>query len=434
MSERLITEVVTDSIADELEIEAGDFLLSVNNKNVADVFDYKYLIQDERVELSVRKKSGEKLIYEIEKDGLEDIGLEFGSYLMDNVRRCGNACVFCFIDQLPRGLRPSLYFKDDDPRLSFLHGNYATLTNAGPRELRRLISHRLSPVNISVHTTDPALRSFMLGNKKAGRIMEQIREIAGAGLTMNFQAVVCKSLNDGEILDKTIGDLSAFHPYGKSLSVVPAGLTRHRAGLFDIEPFTEDGAGEIIRVVEKWQRKLKRKIKTGFVFAADEFYIKAATPMPRYNSYEDFPQLENGVGMAALFEREVVTTLKKARYNGGARSVDVATGTAAYSLMRSAADKITEKFPLIDIRVHEIENRFFGESVTVSGLLTGRDMIDSLNGKLSGEFLLIPKNVLRADTETLLDDVETADISERLNIKTIPCETDGERFIKKILL
>ena len=432
MKNHVIKNIIEPGIAAELEIEPGDVLLAVNGKTVADVFDYNYQIQDEYIEIKIKKKSGEIFIYEIEKDALEGLGIEFNSYLMDNIRRCNNKCVFCFVDQLPGNMRESLYFKDDDPRLSFLYGNYVTLTNISARELNRLISYRMSPINISVHSTDPALRSYLLGNKKAGLVMEKIKKIAEAGLMMNFQIVLCKGINDGEALDKSIVDLAAFYPEGNSLSVVPAGLSAHRQGLHRIETFNREEACEVITQIHGWQKKLAPRLKNTFLFAADEFYIKAGRDIPGYDKYEGFPQLENGVGMMALFEHEVKLSLKKTRGSGKSKITEIVTGEAAYGYMKALTGVISGYFPRCAIKVHKIINRFFGNSITVSGLLTGKDIFESLKGKLSGETLLIPKNALRAGTDYFLDDVDVHSLSESLGIRVIPCEISGEAFIKNL--
>jgi len=429
--EHAVTAVRPGSIADELSIEPGDVLLSVNGCDVADVLDYRRLTAGDNIELRIRKPGGE-IIYEIEKDESEDIGLEFATFLMDNMRLCANGCLFCFIDQLPPGMRPGLYIKDDDPRLSFLHGNYATLTNLDNAELARLIDSRLSPVNISVHTTDPALRIMMTGNPRAGDIMDKIAMIADARLTMNFQVVLCKGINDGPALDKTIGDLANFYPYGNSLSVVPVGLTKHRGGLRHIEPYTTEDARGIISQVSAWQKKL-RSAGSRFVYAADELYILAGLPIPGYAGYEGFPQLENGVGMLALFKREASDVLRRARCNGGPKTVDVVTGVAAHGFIEGIARDVMNKFPQVTVKTHIVDNKFFGGGVTVSGLLTGRDIIDALKGRLTGDTLLVPANALKAGTEIFLDDVIISDVSAALNTRATACAVNGRAFVKAVL-
>jgi len=413
------------------KISAGDFLLSVNGQKIIDVFDYGMLTQSKNVELRIKNSSGERIVH-IEKDEYEDLGLEFTTYLMDNVRRCGNSCIFCFVDRLPENMRESLYFKDDDPRLSFLRGNYVTLTNIGPNELKRLISHRLSPINISVHAVDKNIRVFMTKNGRAGKITEQIKMIADAGLSMNFQAVLCKSINDGEALDETVESLSSFYPHGNSLSIVPAGGTKHSRGLYEIKPYSEHEANEIIARVETLQKRFLKSLGSRFVFIADEFYLKAGLPFPGYSRYEGFPQLENGVGMAAKFIYEAKRYLRNAK-NAAVKTVDIATGEAAYGMIKNISDEISEKFPHVRINVHKIINDFFGESVTVSGLLTGRGIVKSLRNELSGGLLIIPKNALREGTDIFLDDLTINDIDERLQIKTTACDINGGAFVRSII-
>ena len=432
MKKHVVTGVRPGSPAAGSGIIPGDILVAVNGKPAADVFDYRGFIQNERIELLIQKKTGEETLLYIDKDEDEDAGLEFGSYLMDLEKRCNNKCIFCFVDQLPKNMRPSLYVKDDDARLSFLSGNYVTLTNIGDGELNRLISHRLSPINISVHATDPALRVSMTRNKKSGDILKKIRTLADARLFMNFQAVLCKNVNDGGALDKTINDLAAFYPYGNSLSVVPAGLTAHRDGLYPIEPYDAGDAKQIIGRVLMWQKKLLTQTGSRFVYAADEFYINAGMKIPGHTAYEDFPQLENGVGMAALFKYGANKTLRRA-HGGGEKTIDVATGAAAYELITETAGKITKKFPNINIYVHRVVNEFFGARVTVSGLLTGRDIIKQLDGKLRSETLLLPRNALRAGTDVLLDDTRLGGVGKALNTAAVAGDIDGRAFVNQLL-
>ena len=292
------------SIAEELELESGDRVIGVNNQAIEDVFDYHYLINDEYIELAVLKKNGEEWILEIEKDAEEDLGITFESSLMDDYHSCSNKCIFCFIDQLPKGMRETMYFKDDDSRLSFLQGNYITLTNMKDRELDRIIKYKLSPINISVHTTDPELRCMMLHNRFAGKIMEQITKLYEAGTIMNGQIVLCKGVNDGEALKRTIGDLMNFLPFMESLSVVPVGLSRHREGLYPLEPFTKEDAVEVLNIIHGFQEKCMEEYDTHFVHASDEWYILAEQPLPGAENYDGYVQLENGVGMLRLQEEE----------------------------------------------------------------------------------------------------------------------------------
>ncbi len=431
---QLIIKVEPDSIAEELGIEAGDLLISINDKDIEDVFDYRYELQDEYIEACIEKPNKEQFIYEIEKDESEDLGITFESGLMDKAKSCRNKCIFCFIDQLPKGMRKSLYFKDDDSRLSFLQGNYVTLTNITEQDLNKVIFYHLSPINISIHTTDPKLRAFMLNNPKAENIMNILDKLHNANIEMNFQIVVVKGVNDKQQLDKSICDLVKYVEKARSLSIVPAGITKYREGLFNVELFTKEECAEIINQVESYQKQFYKKYNTKFVFAADEFYIKAAIEIPDYNSYEDFPQLENGVGMLALFKDEFLTAFEDLKSNNNkSKCVSVITSVAAQKLINTLMEKLTEKFENIKVNVYTIQNNFFGENVTVSGLLTGSDIIGQLKDKELGEVLLIPCNCLRADDVVFLDDVSIEHIEKQLNIKVKAVEVNGESFVKELL-
>jgi len=432
--ENIIIKVERESIAEELGIEPGDILLSVNGKNVEDVFDYRFLINDEYVELEIKTIQGEICKVEIEKEYYEDLGIIFEDGLMDEAKSCRNKCIFCFIDQLPKGMRETLYFKDDDSRLSFLQGNYVTLTNMKDEDLNRIIYYHLSPINISVHTTDLELRKKMLCNRFADNVLKRMQLLADAGIEMNLQIVLCKGVNDGKILEKSIEDLAAFYPHARSLSVVPVGITRYRDGLFPMEPFTKEDSLQVIETVEKWQRKLKEENGSSFVFISDEFYINAELPMPECERYEDFPQIENGVGMIALMKDEFdeyFNTLKDDEELK--KEVSVVTGEAAYIFIKEFAEKLESKFKNLKINVYEIKNEFFGGKITVSGLLTGGDIIKQLKDKPLGEYLCLPKNLLRSGERVLLDDITLEDIERELNIKTKITGESGSDFIKTIV-
>ena len=313
--ENVIIKVEKGSIAEELGIEPGDILMTINGKAVEDVFDYRFLINDEYIELGIKTKQGEECLAEIEKDYDEDLGIIFESGLMDDAKSCKNKCIFCFIDQLPKGMRSTLYFKDDDSRLSFLQGNYVTLTNMKDEDLDRIIYYHLSPINISVHTTDMELRKKMLKNPNADKVLKNMDRLAEAGIEMNLQIVLCKGINDGEVLEKSISDLSKYYPHARSLSVVPVGITKYRDGLYPMEPFGKDDSKEVIDIIEKWQKKLKKEIGSSFVFIADEFYINAGIEIPPSERYEDFPQIENGVGMIALMKHEFEKKMHRTKSN-----------------------------------------------------------------------------------------------------------------------
>lgn len=430
-NQNVIINIDKDSIAEEMGIEKGDILVSINDKEIIDVFDYRYLVKDEYLEIVIEKPDGDEWLLEIEKDEDEDIGIVFDKGLMDNVKSCSNKCNFCFIDQLPKGMRKTLYFKDDDSRLSFLQGNYVTLTNMAEKDLERIIFYRLSPINVSVHTTDPNLRVSMLKNPKAAKILEYIKKISAAGIELNFQIVLCKNVNDKEHLDKSIEDLSQFLPNAKSLSVVPAGITKYRDNLPLLEVFTKEDAKAVIIQIEKWQAKLKEKFGTRFVFASDEFYLTAEHKLPNIDSYEDFPQIENGVGMLTNFEYEFNEEMKNLRIIKSNKEVSIITGMAAYKLIQKVCKEIEEKFD-ITIHLYPIKNNFFGEHITVSGLLTGTDILEQLKDKNLGTRLFIPKSALRDGEDVFLDDITLEDMQEALNTEIIPIDNDGAAFLAAI--
>jgi putative radical SAM enzyme (TIGR03279 family) len=432
--EQIVASVAKGSVAESAGIIPGDSIISINGNAIADIFDYRYLTQEKRLELHLKDKCGNAKIISVKKGEYEDLGLAFSQGLMDDAKRCQNKCVFCFVDQLPKGMRKTLYFKDDDSRLSFLSGNYVTLTNMSDAEIDRLCFYHLSPINISVHSIDPEVRARMLGNKRARDLMGIMEKLKANGISMNYQVVLCKGINDREHLDKTIEALASFIPRAESLSVVPVGLTKHRQGLPSLEGFGLDDSLEVIRQVNCWQEKLLASHQTRFAYAADEFYLSAGIPVPAYDEYEGFPQLENGVGMLSLFDRECGVALKKAKRRTpsiASRRISIATGTAAASFIMRQAEKVQTELPAISLDVHAIENRFFGESITVSGLLTGQDIIAQLMGKDLGETLLIPENALRDGL--FLDDVPLQELSERLGVRAEPVPANGKAFVGKMM-
>lgn len=434
--QNVIIKIEQDSIAQELGIQAGDILLAVNGQKVQDVFDYRYLIQEEYVELTIRTIEGEEYIAEIEKEESEDIGIIFESGLMDNAKSCKNKCIFCFIDQLPKGMRESLYFKDDDSRLSFLQGNYVTLTNMLEEDINHIIFYHLSPINVSVHTTDLELRKKMLKNPNADKVLDVMKKLADAGIEMNLQVVLCRGINDGAILDKTIEDCVCFFPHAKSMSVVPIGLTKYRQNLYTMIPFDKQESKKVIAQVENWQKKLKQKLGTSFVFLSDEFYLKAGCDLPDDTFYEDFAQYENGVGMLSLLKAEFEQALQKYQYQlpkQKQNTISIATGEAAYDLIKKLCDKVIEYCPKWNICVYKIHNDFFGDEITVSGLLTGQDIIKQLEKKELGSYLLLPESLLRNDTTMLLDDIEIEDIEKALNIVIKITKNTGEALLCNIL-
>lgn len=427
----VVKSVDAGSIAEELGIEAGDVVSSINGTDIEDYFDYKFLSDDEEITLCVKKKNGEKCVFEIYNEDMEDLGINFEGMLFGHAKRCANKCIFCFIDQLPKGMRSSLYFKDDDSRLSFLYGNYLTLTNMTKEDMDKIIRYRISPVNISVHTVNPSLRVKMLKNRRADRIMEQIRHFYDNNISMNFQIVLVKNENDGYELLRSINELAEFYPVAKSMSVVPVGITKYRKGLYEVEPFSKKDFSEIIDMVEKEQEKLLKKIGTRFVYLSDEFYVNAKKAIPNAEKYEDFPQIENGVGMLASMEAEFNEAVKSAKYNENGKKTAVATGKIAYNFINGLVEKLKMMYN-INAEVYAVENNFFGGEVSVSGLICGSDLIEQLKSK---EFdrLLITKSMLKADEPIFLDDVTVKEAEKALNTEIIPVENDGYDFVKKVL-
>jgi len=366
MSNLKISEVYAGSIAEEAGIEPGDTLLSINGESIIDVFDYRFLTSDETVILEVIKPDGNILRVDIEKDEYEDIGLEFENPLLDEEKSCRNKCIFCFIDQLPKGMRESLYYKDDDARLSFLFGNYITMTNMGQDEINRIIKYRMSPVNISVHTTNPDLRVKMLNNRFAGDILSKMKILADSGITLNAQIVLCRDVNDGKEFDRTLKDLSSLMPALNSISVVPVGITKFRDGLPVLRSFDRDSALQVIAQVEQWQHYFLEETDSRRVFLADEWYLMSDTPIPDYTHYEDFPQIENGVGMAASFIEQFDFALSQEESRRVDKTVSIATGMLAEKIMTDLAKRAEKHFPGLKVLVYPVENNFFGKTITVS--------------------------------------------------------------------
>ena len=436
----LIRKVQPGSIAEEMEIEAKDRLLAINGEAVEDIFDYQYLMQDEYVEVLIQKASGEEWLLQIEKDEEADLGVEFENGLMDEYRSCTNKCIFCFIDQMPKGMRSTLYFKDDDSRLSFLQGNYVTLTNMSDRDVERIIRYRLSPINISFQTTNPELRCRMLHNRFAGKALEKVRAFFEAGIEMNGQIVLCRGINDGKELERTLSDLSGYLPYLRSVSVVPVGLTRYREGLYPLEPFTKEDAVQVIALIRAWQRKLYPQWGVHFVHASDEWYLLAEQELPEEESYDGYLQLENGVGMLRLLLTEFedsMDRLKKdgamQRWKGRKRTVSTVTGQISYPYIRRMAQQMERAFPGLCVQVWPVRNDFFGEYITVTGLLTGQDIVAQLAGKNLGEELLLPQNLLRSGEQVLLDDYTVEDLQKALQVPVNIVKSSGYDFTESIL-
>ena len=431
--EHIVKEILEGSIAQEMEIEPGDNILAVNDHPIEDIFDYQYLINDEYIELLVRKSDGEEWLLEIDKDYDEDLGIVFENSLMDNYKSCYNKCIFCFIDQNPKGMRDTIYFKDDDSRLSFLQGNYITLTNMKEKDIDRIINYHLAPINISVHTTNPKLRCSMLNNRFAGAILDYIRKFYEAGIPMNGQIVLCKGINDGEELWRTISDLMEFVPVMESLSVVPVGLSDYRDGLFHLEPFNREDACEVIDIIEHFQKKAFEKHGTHFVQASDEWYINAGRDFPEADRYDGFIQLENGVGMVRLLMDEFDEEWSSVEGDDREYEVSMITGVLVYDSIKLLADRIPEKFPNVKVHLYKIINDFFGHRITVTGLLTGGDIRKQLTGKPLGQRLILPSNTLMADEPKFLDDVTLAELTDALQVDVCIVESSGADFIHAVI-
>lgn len=432
-NQHIINQVAPDSIAEELEIEAGDILLEINGNKIEDIFDYQYYTQDEYIEVLIQKPSGEEWLLEIDKDYDEDLGISFENGLMDDYRSCHNKCIFCFIDQMPKGMRDTLYFKDDDSRLSFLQGNYVTLTNMSDEDVERIIKYNLSPINVSFQTTNPELRCKMLNNRFAGDALKKAWKLAESGIMMNGQIVLCKGVNDGEELERSIRDLSKYLPNLESVSVVPVGLSKYRDGLYPLEPFTKEDAKEVLRIIHEWQDKLYPEYGLHFIHASDEWYILAEEELPEEESYDGYLQLENGVGMLRLLMNEFEEGMKQITREVKPTEVSLVTGRLAFPYINKMAEQMMEKYPQLKIHVYAIRNDFFGEMITVSGLLTGQDILAQLKDKELGERVLLPQNVLKSGEAVFLDDVTLEEFEKALQVQVDIVKSSGQDFIDAIL-
>jgi len=415
-------------------ISAGDILVSINGNKIRDVLDYRFYLTERLVQLLLLR-DGEELSVTIRKDEYDDIGLEFETPLMDKKQRCHNNCIFCFIDQNPEGLRESLYFKDDDSRLSFLHGNYITLTNMTEEDVSRIVKMRFSPINISVHTTNPDLRVKMMKNKRAGEVLSYLDDFYRAELNMCGQLVLCRGINDGEELIRSMNDLFKYFPYMTSVSVVPAGMTKFREGLYKLDDFSPEAAAEVIDTVNAFGDRLRERVGTRMFYVADEFYLKAGRAIPDADYYEDYQQIENGVGMLRSFADEFdmgAEDIAELAKSAKPRRVSVATGVASYPLISSLARRISALTDKVEIDVYEIKNYFFGESITVSGLLTGKDIYTQLRDKDLGQALLVPRNALRAGEDVFLCGMTLSELAEKLNVGIRVTENDGFDFIDAV--
>lgn len=428
----IVSSVDKGSIAEELGIEQGDLILSIDGQKIIDYLDYKFLATSEEIVMEVKKQNGDLYEFEIENYELEDLGINFSNMLFDKPKSCQNKCVFCFIDQMPKGMRKTLYFKDDDSRLSFLYGNYVTLTNMKDEDINRLIRYRISPVNISVHTTNPDLRVKMLKNKRADKILDQIQKLYDNDIEMNMQIVLCKGINDCSELDRTIEDLSRFMPMAKSVSVVPVGLTAYRKGLYPLEPFTKEDSIKVINQIKGFQEKFLAEHGTRFVYASDEFFVNAEIEIPEEREYEDFPQIENGVGMLASMESEFKNALEKNKKTAKNIKTLVATGEISYEFIKKLVNMAKMRYNINDTEVVAVKNELFGGKVTVSGLLGGNDLIRALKGK-DAERVLITESMLKQDEDIFLDDITLKEAQAQLSMKIIPIKNDGEAFLCALL-
>ncbi|MGI6167041.1 MAG: DUF512 domain-containing protein [Eubacteriales bacterium] len=428
-----ITEITPGSPAAAAGIRAGDFLVSVNRHKIHDLLDYGFYLTDSRVELECQR-DGERYRIVIDKGEYDDIGLGFETPLMDKKRSCANKCIFCFIDQLPCGMRESLYFKDDDSRLSFLHGNYITLTNLYDRDIDRIIKMRLSPLRVSVHTTNPELRVMMMNNRRAGRVLSYLRRVADAGIDIDAQVVLCRGINDGAELDRTLRDLISYRPALRSVSVVPAGLTRYREGLYPLSPYTGEECRAIIRQVDTFGEECLKKYGTRIFYLADEFYIKAGLPLPGYDYYEDFPQIENGVGLVASLSDEFLLELENTDLPERlSRRVSVGTSEAACGLISELAGRLCGEVAGLELLIYPIKNSFFGTDVTVAGLITGGDFAEQLRGRDLGDELLIPAVALRQVDNIFLDDMTLDELSGILGVPIRAVANDGSELLHAML-
>ncbi len=430
-----IVNVEKNSYAGRAGIESGDILVSINGHDINDILDYRFYLTDCNIELSLQR-DGALIVRNIKKREYDDIGLEFETPLMDDKHSCKNKCIFCFIDQLPSGMRKTLYFKDDDSRLSFLHGNYITLTNMTESDIDRIITMHISPVNVSVHTTNPELRVKMMNNKHAGEVLAYLDKLANAGIKLHAQIVLCKGINDGAELERSLIDMKKFYPALESLSVVPSGLTKYRDGLYPLDEFTKEDACAVIDLVDKIAFDTKSEFGTRIFYCADEFYIKAKRDIPSADYYEEYMQIENGVGMIRSlldefeYELEYIDEYSPENIK---REVSIATGVASYPYISYISRMLEQRCNGLKCHVYEIINKFFGESITVSGLLTGKDMAQQLKDKNLGEELLIPENTLKADEDMFLCNMTPSELSELLGVRVTAAPNDGAQLLRAIL-
>lgn len=426
-----IYNVTKGSRAEKAGIKSGEILLKINSNEIVDVLDYRFYQVNRQLKLEISDGENTRTV-EITKGEYDEIGLEFETYLMDEQHSCRNKCIFCFIDQLPKGLRKSLYFKDDDSRLSFLFGNYITLTNITEHEIERIIKMHISPINVSVHTTNPELRCKMMNNRFAGDALKNLKRFADAGITLNCQIVACPGINDGDELLRTMRDLENLGV--EMTAIVPVGLTAYRDGLYPLVPYNKETAAQTLDLIEQYGDMCKEKHGRRIFFAGDEFYILAEREIPAPEFYEDFSALEDGVGMIAYLTDDVKWALEEFENDENPnQTVTVACGTGVYPFMKKIMAMINEKFPNITINTQPIKNNFFGGGVNVSGLVTGGDLINQLKGKNIGERLIIPSSMLRFENDLFLDDVSTDDVERELNVQLVAVNNNGADLVNAII-
>lgn len=427
-----IFDVTTGSHADKAGIKKGETLLSINSNEIVDVLDYRFYQVNRKLTLEVEDEDKNVRTIEMTKGEYEEIGLEFETYLMDKQHSCRNKCIFCFIDQLPKGMRESLYFKDDDSRLSFLFGNYITLTNITEHEIDRIIKMHISPINVSVHTTNPELRCKMMNNRFAGDTLKYLKRFADAGITLNCQIVSCPGINDGDELVRTLTDLEAL---GVNMTaIVPVGLTRYRENLYPLVPYNKETAGQTIDIIEKMGDECVKKHGRRIFFPGDEFYLLAEREIPSPEFYEDFSALEDGIGMIAYLTDDVGWKLEELDADESlCHKVTIACGEGVFPYMKRIMSMINEKFPNITINTRAIKNNFFGGGVNVSGLVTGGDLIDQLRGDDLGDRLIIPSSMLRFENDLFLDDVSTDDVERELGVTLVPINNNGNDLVEAVI-
>ena len=430
-----ITSVEPGSPARRARIHKGDTLISINGNAITDVLDYRFYMTDEHLEILLCDQEKKLRTVVVEKDEYDDLGLEFETYLMDRQMGCKNACIFCFVDQTPPGMRKSLYFKDDDTRMSFLFGNYTTLTNLKEGDIQRIIKMHISPINISIQTMNPALRVQMMKNPFAGESLKFVRMLTEGGIKINTQIVLCPGYNDGEQLEYSLSELAKLGPNVQSIAVVPVGLTRYREKLTPLRGFFPQEAVEVVKTMERWGEYFCKEYGTRTAYASDEFYILAGKDFPPYEFYEDFAQLENGVGMMTLMQHDFAQALKEVQLeqSPAAHRCTIATGQLAYPMMQDFAERVQQAFPQVQVQVKKIRNDFWGPTITVAGLITGQDLLAQLEGLDLGSELLIPANMLRHEQDRFLDDLTLEQVQETLGVPVLPVENDAFELLARML-